>query len=203
MCSRLSWFVDQCSHNGKNKCYDKSVEGNDINDKEKVYEDIADDKTLFFFGYSEKLSEVIQNSEEQKNSYEIISSPLGEESYLLQFTDALVISKARWEAADEQKRNAIRDFIRFFTSTKFCYEFVMGKDLDPQRIHFLLPPNEDFYTTTDARYNFLYNDLYWALRRAVPAPSLDDDIKATMQAVLSEKCVKISSTEAKKAHEEL
>jgi len=119
-----------------------------------VYEDIANNKTLFYFGYSEKLSEVIQNSEGQKNSFEIISSPLGEESYLLQFTDALVISKARWEAADEQKKSDIRDFIRFFTSTKFRYDFVMGKDLNPQRIRFLFPPNEDFYTTTDARSTY-------------------------------------------------
>lgn len=79
----------------------------------------------------------------------------------------------------------------------------MGKDLNPQRIRFLLPPNKDFYTATDARYNFIYNDLYWALRRAVPAPSLDDDTKAKMQAVLAEKCVRIASAKAQKTHEEL
>ena len=89
------------------------------------------------------------------------------------------------------KKIAILNFARFFTSTDFRYDFLMGRDLNPQRIRFLLPPNEDFYTKTDAKYNYLFQDLYWALKRAVPAPSVDDDVKNEMQNVLSAKCVKL------------
>lgn len=57
LCFRMSWFIDQCSHKGKNKCYDEDIKGNYIENKQMVYKDIADDKTLFLFGFSEKLSE--------------------------------------------------------------------------------------------------------------------------------------------------
>ena len=131
-------------------------------------------------------------------SYSIISSPFGDHNHLLQFTDALVISKHSWEAADSEKQHAMLAFIKYFTSTKFRHDFVMGTDLKIKTPRFLLPPNEDFYTHTDAQKNILYQHLHWALMSAVPAPSLDSNTKRIMQHELSQKCIKITEDTRKK-----
>ena len=81
LCDRLTWYINWCSFEESNKCSDPRVYGNYVTNKEQVYTDIATDKSLFFYGFSEKLSEVIRESERRKDSYAIISSPLGEESF--------------------------------------------------------------------------------------------------------------------------
>ena len=128
LCEKLSWFIKQCSGKDGNKCYDKETKENYITDEDMVYNDIASKKTLFLFGFSETLSKVMQRAKGLK-SYSIISSPFGDHNHLLQFTDALVISKHSWEAADSEKQRAMLAFIKYFTSTKFRHGFVMGTDL--------------------------------------------------------------------------
>ena len=121
-----------------------------------------------------------------------ISGPLGEVNNLLMFTDALVINKARWMAADEEKKKAIIAFVQYFLSTSLRYDIAMGADLKPHRVRYLLQATEEFYCITD---NIIYQDLFWSLSRAVAVLSLTLYQKYEMREVLTRLCVKISPNE--------
>ena len=102
LCERLSWFINCCNDkDGKdpNKCY-YEFPGSYVEDSSNVYHDVQlTHETYSYFGFSEKVAKVEQGSD--RTSYAAISGPLGKVKNLLMFTDALVINKARWMAADE------------------------------------------------------------------------------------------------------
>ena len=102
VCERLNWLIGCCG-NDPNKCYQKGDDSY-VTNKAKVYDDIRNGKTVFYFGFSEGVAQVPQGA----SPYAAISVPLGQENILLQYTDALVINKARWETANEDKKNAIK-----------------------------------------------------------------------------------------------
>ena len=198
VCERLSWYIGCCNDRDgvvQNKCY-VDFEGSYVNSSSNVYPDIENGETVFFFGFSEKLGLIVRDTD--RMSYAAISGPLGKLNHLLQFTDALVINKARWNVANEEKRNAIQDFVDYFLSNSLRYKIAMGKDLDPHQNRYLLQATETFYESTD---DIIYQDIYWSLQRAAAAPSLNIKERKKMQNVLAEKCVEIP--QAMKSKEEL
>ena len=198
LCERLSWYISCCSDNngeGRNKCY-YNFPGSYVSSSSNVYRDVQNYATYFYFGFSEKLAQIEQDSD--RISYAAISGPLGEVNYLLQFTDALVINRARWMAADEEKRNAITAFVQYFLSNSLRQQIAMGADLKPPRARYLLQATKTFYQMTD---NIIYQDLFWSLSRAVAAPSLTSYQKKEMEQVLTRLCVNISYSSGKSKEE--
>ena len=141
-----------------------------------MYHDVQTYARYLYFGFSEKVAKVEQGSD--CTSYAAISGPLGEVNNLLMFTDALVINKARWMAADEEKKNTIIAFVQYFQNTLLRHNIAMGADLEPPRVRYLLQATEELYHTTD---NIIYQDLFWSLSRAVAAPSLTSYQKKKMR----------------------
>ena len=198
VCERLSWYIGCCNDRDgvvQNKCY-VDFEGSYVCSSSNVYPDIENGETVFFFGFSEKLGLIVRDTD--RKSYAAISGPLGELNHLLQFTDALVINKARWNAANEEKRNAIQNFVDYFLSNSLRYKIAMGEDLNPPQNRYLLQATETFYESTN---DIIYQDIYWSLQRAAAAPSLTSYERKEMQKVLAEKCVVIP--QAMKSKEEL
>ena len=191
LCERLSWFISCCSdHKGTNpnKCY-YDFPGSYVRSSSNVYPDVQDFKTYFYFGFSERVARIERDS--TRTSYAAISGPLGNANYLLQFTDALVINKARWPAAGEAKRNAIIAFVNYFLSNSLRKSIAMGDDLHPPRVRYLLQATETFYETTT---NVIYQDIFWSLKTAVASPSLTSSQQEKMLEVLTNQCVKISGS---------
>ena len=192
LCERLSWLIGLCNHGvkGKNKCYD-DFPGSYVNSSSNVYPDVEQGKSYMYFGFSEKVAQIERDSE--RNAHVAISGPLGEQNILLQFTDALVINKARWNKANENKRNAIMEFVQYFLSDSLREKIAMGEDLHPPRPRYLLQATENFYENTN---NPIYMDLFWSLQTAVAAPSPNDELKLLMQATLTKSCVDIPKSES-------
>ena len=191
VCERLSWYISCCSDADgaqKNKCY-HDFYGSYVDNSENVYDDIKRGETFFYFGFSEKLA-AIKKKSPLHQPYAAISGPLGIQNNLLQFTDALVINKARWMAADEEKRNAINSFVRYFLSNSLRHAIAMGHDLHPPQVRYLLQATETFYRNTD---DVIYNDIFWSLERAVAAPSLTDHQREKMEHILTDSCVMIKA----------
>lgn len=194
VCERLKWYIKQCKDkhpSTSNKCYHNFL-GSYVNSSSNVYPDIVENETAFFFGFSEKVAPLTTESVVSNIApYAAVSGPLGESNHLLQFTDALVVNKAQWEAVDEDRRNLIRAFINYFLEIDLRYKIAMGEDLDPQTNRYLLQAREGFYLLDDVASDDVYQDLYWSLQTAGAAPSLSDSERAIMQKVLSEKCIKL------------
>ena len=115
-CHKLSWYIAKCYNEDgpyfQNKCYE-DFPGSYVESSSNVYADIYKKETMFYFGFSEKLA-IIKQLNPSIVPYAAISGPLGETNYLLQFTDALVISKKSWTNANEDKKNAIKEFMNYF-----------------------------------------------------------------------------------------
>lgn len=186
VCSGLQWLLDQCKAGGEtldtNKCWNEYIEGSYAKDFNNVINDIEDGKTLTFFGFSEKTAMI--QKEVGVVPYGLTSWPFNRngDSYMLQFTDALVVSRKAWEAANEEKQNAIRAFINYFTAADLRRRIALGEDLNPVRNRYLLQAIREFYASEadDPVYSSAYNNLVWS----VAAPSLSDEEKAAMQQVL-------------------
>ncbi len=193
VCRKLNWHIDLCKDNETNKpnkCYD-DFPGSYVQSSDNVYTDIDNQETAFFFGFSEKVAAIIERTiDPNVVPYAAISVPLGEANHLLQFTDALVVNKARWDAANEERRNAIKAFVNYFLEIDLRKKIALGKDLDPPQNRYLLQARENFYHMTDVAANPVYQDLYWSLKKAVAAPSLSDHEKERMLKVLSRKCIR-------------
>ena len=186
VCDRLSWLIGTCndiSGPAENKCY-VDFPGSYVNSSSNVYPDVENYKTYMYFGFSEKLAQIEKDGD--RDSYAVISGPLGQKNLLLQFTDALVINKARWNAASEGKRNAIVEFVQYFMSNSLRTKIAMGTDLSPPRIRYLLQATATFYEETNVA---LYSDIYWSLLEAVAVPSLTTHQRSAMQDTLTKACV--------------
>lgn len=183
VCEGLEWLYDQCEAQGEtlenNKCFGGSYVQESLDD---LKNDIIAQNTLTFFGFSEVSAEI------QKDTgaipYGVTSWPFSDDSYMLQFTDALVVSKKAWDEGDEEKRNAIRVFINYFTGLTLRRKIALGEDLDPVLNRYLLQAITEFYESVLA--DPIYSSAYRNLVRSVAAPSLTAQQKETMQAVLQE-----------------
>ena len=85
--------------------------------KNEIIQHVADRTNCYFFGFSEKLGEIIKVAGDKRiGATKAIVPPFGEDNFMLVFTDALVINKIRFESAFQAKKNALKDFAKFFTS---------------------------------------------------------------------------------------
>lgn len=203
LCERLTWLISNCNDlqgDGQNKCY-VNFKGSYVEKSDNIYPDVGNYKTYVYFGFSEKVAQIERDSE--RTTTAAISGPLGPQNILLQFTDALVINKARWNTASDEKRKAILQFVTYFMSNSLRTQIAMGKDLSPPRVRYLLQASQAFYEETS---NPIYQQIFWALTRAVPAPSLSSSQLGAIQQVLSSRCVKVPEENAAhhgKSREEL
>lgn len=188
VCKHLSWFIGNCNDMyGQNKCY-HTFEGSYINNTDNVYLDIENGETSIYLGYSERVAQIERDSKRRATA--AISWPLGPHNIPLQFTDALVINKARWTEADDDKRKAIGKFIGYFLSDSLRYDIAMGTDLDEPRPLYLLPATNNFYHQTN---NQVYRQLFNILLNAMPSPRLTRSEKYDIEQLLVDKCVRITS----------
>ena len=197
VCQNLNWFISQCSntdHPTINKCY-QDFPGSYVESSSNIYTDINNQETMFFFGFSEKTAMVKEASDASVCPYAAISWPLGPSNYMLQFTDALVVNSVTWATADEEKKNAIRDFITYFTGYDLRRKIALGKDLIPPRNRYLLQAIESFYKTVEDN---IYQDLYWQLQRSVAAPTLSGSDRSNMQTNLTTYCISSTSSSTSK-----
>ena len=187
LCERLNWLIGMCNDlndNDPNKCYCEFPGRYVDNSSSNVYPYVENYKTYIYFGFSEKVAQIERDS--PRRSTVAISGPLGQKNIFLQFTDALVINKALWNAASEEKRNAIIDFTQYYINNTLRTKIAMGEDMTPHRVRYLLQATETFYEETN---NDLYLDIFWFLKRAVAAPSLSSDQRSAMENTLTKSCM--------------
>ena len=189
LCERLSHFIGHCTNirdGYENKCYDKHHRDY-FEDFSNIFRDLEEYSTYLYFGFLENIAYV--KPESQRVPVTAIPVAMGEQNNLLLFTDALVINRTRWSAANAEKQAAIKDFIRYFTKNSLREKIAMRVDLRPPRPRWLLQASETFYKhTTDP----LYRSLYPALRQAVAAPSLTTDQSSFIHNILTNSCFNIS-----------
>ena len=193
VCDDLLWLLSQCQTKGEfsldtNKCYSTTEPNNYVNDQNRVNlkNDIKEKNTLTFFGFSEVSAEIRRDTD--AIPYGLTSWPFSDDinSYMLQFTDALVVSKRAWEEGEE-KQNAIKQFIAYYTGPDLRRKIALGWDLEPPQNRYLLQATAGFYASVPQEV--MYTSAYENLKRSVAAPSLSDDDKATMQEELEKALV--------------
>jgi len=169
VCNNLKWFLGLFnSKDYKSKC----KEYNTV----QLINDLDNLKIMHYFGFSEISAMVCK-----RQPYAAISWPLGPETHMIQFTDALVVSQAAWLNADEKKKNAIRAFIKYFTGKKLRGQIANGEDLDQKRSRYLLPATKTFYNDTK---DSLYKDIYSQLQNSITAPPLSHPEIKKMNVIL-------------------
>ena len=193
VCEELRWFFGLCKSitDDANKCKQGSVSSGSIQDS------IVDHKSVLMFSFSEKLANVLKSAnDDQRGPQALASVPLSDQNnLLLQFTDGLVVSKKRWAEHEEDKRDAIKQFMRFFSSPTFRYKLAYGVDLKQPQVRYLLMPNKDFYQSpSPAAFDPIYGNARKFLDKAVPAPALKN--KKDIQKLLNEECL----TDSDKKH---
>lgn len=189
LCERLSHFIGHCSNirdSHENRCYDSFPESY-TDSLSNVINDLEEYRTYLHFGFLEKVSYL--NPESLRMPITAIPVSMGEENNLLLFTDALVVNRARWTAASAEKQTAIRDFIRYFTSSSLREKIAMGVDLSPPRPRWLLQAQGTFYKHTTLP---LYRSLHATLSQAVAAPSLTPTQSSLIHNILTNSCLNIS-----------
>ena len=85
-------------------------------------EHVADRQDGYFYGFSEDLSEILKDGGYKDiKATGVLSPPFGKDNHILVYTDGLVINRAKYQLASEEKKDAVRKFAKFFTS-KFSIE---------------------------------------------------------------------------------
>ena len=187
LCSRLTEYVGGCRDETgpppHNKCYYNYTDSY-MEDSDNIYADITEKKTMLYFGFSEKLG-LIKKDNPGIKAYTAISAPMGDSSYLLQYTDALVVSKESWNESSEEKKQAIIDFVNFFTGIGLREAIMFGMDLSPPTTRYLLQANQLVYSTKKAIDDPIIDDLKWALDRGIHTPLTDTSLREKMQEMLT------------------
>ena len=190
LCERLQLFIGQCvtEINGVNKCNGELVSG-DFD--ETTYEQIAQNKSLLMFSFSEKLSTLLQRVSDTgsvRQPHGLGSVSFGDnENNLLQYVDALVTGKTQWENADPEKQSVITAFNKFFIETSYREKVTTGAYLTPPTNTYLIIPSTEFYN--DVNLDSIYKQMLPFLNSAVPSPYISSDDRLTMVATLTNTCV--------------
>ncbi|XP_057302677.1 uncharacterized protein LOC130636844 [Hydractinia symbiolongicarpus] len=155
-------------------------------DQTDIEDDVVNGKDGYFYGFSERLSIIYKKANYQNiRVLGSIAPPFGQQNHLLMYTDALVLNKAKYDQQDDEYKAAVMRFSKFLSSEELRKELVMGKDLQPERIRYLLPPVKEFFETTQ---NTLYQQYYQIIRNGFPSPSLSEATRQGMQAILKPLC---------------
>ena len=107
----FSYFKDNCGKMGP---------------PDKILENVAERKTAYFYGFSEKLSEIMKLSNDEATGFKVLSPPFNDkttQAKALLYTDAIVINPNA--AAIPAKKKAIFEFIKFFTSKPTSVEYLL------------------------------------------------------------------------------
>lgn len=188
VCENLRWFFGLCdnSDTGKNKCKDGTVSSSEVPSS------VVDKESVLMFSFSETLAKVLKKADDRNRGPQSLASvSLGNQNLLLQFTDGLVVSRKRWMEHADDKKDAITQFMKFFTSSTFRYKLAYGVDLNKPQVRYLLMPNKDFYEApSPAAYDPIYSHARKFLSTALPAPLLEN--KSEIQKVLNDKCLHIT-----------
>ena len=83
--------------------------------------EIVNGKIAYFYGFSEILGKILDASNGSLKAFGALSPTMGKDKFVLVFTDAVVINRARFEQASLEKKKLIQEFVQFFTS-----EFVLS-----------------------------------------------------------------------------
>ena len=73
-----------------------------------------------------------------------MSWPHGHFNYMIQFIDAIVVSKKSWERANEDKRMQSVIFLNILLGTNLRLKIAFGEDLNPHQNHYLLQAMQSF-----------------------------------------------------------
>ena len=186
VCGNLKWFIGQCSNVNENKCY-WNYTGSYVEDSKNVISDMETRRTMFLFNFLE--SATLAKQALSGHPSVVMSWPLGPFNYMIQFTDAIVVSKKSWERATEDKRNAIRDFLRYFTSTSLRLKVAFGEDLNPPQNRYLLQATHSFYKSTD---DPIYRDSYHQIKKSVVPPLLTANKRKKIHHILETTCINMN-----------
>ena len=145
-------------------------------DHDRLIDEVTDSNHILMYAYSENLGEALQRSAEKKKrkkALNIVSPPLDKSNFLLTYTDAMVVNKAKF--ADTQRAELIVKFVEFYTSLKFRSNFAFGRDLPTSVTYprYVLPARKDFFTEPEAADNEYYRKFHNALQHSVAAPNHD------------------------------
>ena len=86
-----------------------------------IIEDVVQGEAAYFFGFSEKLSEILKMSGGEVKAFGTLSAPIGSQNKVLVFTDGLVINNSQYEESTQEKKEAIQKFADFFTGILALY----------------------------------------------------------------------------------
>lgn len=195
VCENLKWFISLCqnSKTGENLCT-----GGLSTDE--IENHIANYTSVLMFSFSEKLASLLKHTNYNREAQALTSVSLGMSNQLLQFTDGLVVSRQLWQHMREDKRNAIKQFMRFFSGLSFRKKVTLGDDLiDRQTPRYLLIPNKTFYKQ---RKYLIYKDAHRFLENAVPAPPLSEEKRKSIQRLLENICIQEDKVQGKIKHQD-
>lgn len=147
-----------------------------------IEDDIVSGETGYFYGFFETQSIIYKKANYQNLTVlGVVAPPFGKRSHLLVYTDALVLNKAKFKQANDKYKAAVMKFAKFFSGNQMRKQLVLGKDLQPVRNRYLLPPVKEFFETNK---NTFYKQYFKIMRNGFPSPSLSEATRRRMQAVL-------------------
>ena len=83
-----------------------------------VVRDVVERKDAYIYGFSEKLSLIMEKSKDEVKGFNVLSPPFNDvanTTRAMLYTDAVVINKMKFNKAGNDTKKAIFDFIKFFT----------------------------------------------------------------------------------------
>ena len=96
----------------------------EIGPPKKTLEYVAKRKDAYFYGFSEKLSQIMQLSNDEVTGFKVLLPPFNDvanKTTHLLYTDAIVINQMEYNKAGMDTKNAIFEFIKFFASNPTFY----------------------------------------------------------------------------------
>ena len=84
-----------------------------------ILENVVERKDAYLYGFSEKLSLLMEMSDDQLKGFNVLSPPFNDivnTTTPLLYTDGIVVNKKKYNKAGDDYKKAIFDFIKFFTS---------------------------------------------------------------------------------------
>ncbi|WP_394847527.1 extracellular solute-binding protein [Pendulispora brunnea] len=159
----LASLVRTCAVGDTNPCLDATYDNPNV-----AMDDFAAKKTGAYIGFSESLHRILVQRKDTAPIF-VTSAPLGEGSYPLLFTDALVRGK-KCKGACARDAQAFADFL---TSPATMELVMMGDDLDSGVPRYLLPATRSAYHSPRVKNDSTYRVLESLTRRAEPYPNRD------------------------------
>ena len=72
----------------------------------------------------------------------------------------------------------------YYLGARIREDLVLGHDINPPQIRYLLPSTVEFYQNTD---NIVYTEIYDMVKSGVSSPSMNAETRELMEKILKEK----------------